>query len=757
MTQPRARKRAGLKLLVFLILLTGLAGCSDRGDDPPTRPPGSSARAVVLPGVNPDFTMVHEVELITGATPADAVRLTEGVDWSWDNETLQVRLYGDLGYPLYLNLTGEAQDHCYALSTYIPYAGAFVAANEITTLAVKLMLDNDLPCDRAVQFLCEQFSIEADPFAPCLSAERDDTLTRAMQGLMANFEADSPEAAGQLLYGLDMDHVVIDAQSGTAATIAGMAHETIYGQVPLEISFANLSMGTITGYTWNFGDGQISSERSPVHRFDAPGAYPVTLTVAGEDQTLTAESMIYAMSSLTDPPEVALTASDDSGGTPLTVAFGVQSDDAVNGCIWDFGDGTIGSGMNPEHIYTAAGRHLATVKAIGDTGVAVSRKVIHAGRFTAVIATAATDFSAGAHTIVDVETLDARSNILPTTSDITMVAHKDCFYRIERYLHDSIAKFSIDDPETVIWQYSALEPDVDGASSNPYDLVFLNDHKAYLIRYGSARAWIVNPSAADETAFKTGEIDLGDYGDQDGLPEMSGAVLVGKKLYIAMQRMDRTHISGIWQPNRAYVAVFDTDTDTEIDTGYLMENEVTGTPLKGIPLEIENPISMQFLPENQTIYVQGVGTYPMAGYIGKDTGGIEAVDPEDHSTLLVLDDGERIADGDALPWGNISGMVLASPEKGYFVGYKGWNDNTLYAFDLDEYGQADVGSITSLDFLAGKNITVMEAGVGVDNRGRLWVSNRTDNGIAIIDPETDTQSDFAGTGLPPLKTVFCIR
>lgn len=750
--------RDKLKILLLIMALACFTGCGDKGEDPPVRPASSSLTAEVVPGVNPDFTTVSQVDLVTGATLGDVVRLTEGDDWWWDYETARVYLSAGLDYPLFINLAGEAGGRYYAVSTYVQNSGDITAANEITTLVVMQMLTNDLSLDRAVRFLCEQFSIETDPFSPSLSADRDPTLTLAMQRLIANFEADSLEAAGKLLQALDMDHITIETGDGIASTVAGLTHETVYGEIPLDISFTNLSLGNIAVHTWDFGDGQTSSERSPAHRFDTPGAYTVTLTVTGQDlTTTTAASTIYALSSLTDPPDIALTASADNGDLPLTVAFEAHSGDTVFDYIWDFGDGATTRGATPEHIYTTAGRHLVTVEAIGDGGIGISRKVIHAGRFTAAIATAATDFSAGAHTIVDVDTLAARTNILPTTSDITMVAHEAYFYRIERYLHDSVAKFHIDDPETVIWQYSALEAAVDGASSNPYDLVFVDDHKAYLIRYGSARAWIVNPSATEESGFKTGEIDLSDYGDQDGLPEMSQAVLVNGKLYIAMQRMDRTHVSGIWQPNRAYVAVFDTDADTEIDTGYDTQNEVTGTTLKGIPLEIENPISMQFLPENQTVYIQGVGTYPMSGYIGKDTGGIEAVTPETYTTLLVLDDGERIDDEDELPWGNVSGMVIVSPEKGYFVGYAGWNDNTLYAFDLNEEGRADVATITPLDFLSGKNITVMESGVGMENKGRLWVCNRTDNGMILIDPQTDTQTGFVNTGLPPLKTVFCIQ
>lgn len=733
--------------------------CSDKGDDPPRRPEGSGVTAAVVPGVNSDFTAMYRVEKIVGPTPADVVELNEGSDWEWDSDQCRVNLYSDQDYPLYLNLVGSADGNYCAVSTVILNAGDVVAANEITSLAVSQILEYGISIDIVIATLKEQFYIETDPFTACLAADRDSGLTLAMQSLESNFTAETLDEAVQIIHTLNRENIDIDTSYGFPSAIPGLACDVSYGYIPLDITFTNLSVGKIDSYTWDFDDGLTSYDKDAVHLFEDYGHYNVSLMVAAGDGTLTfKETSVYAFTSAIPSPSVTLTTSTDNGEVPLTVSFEAQADGTVFDYIWDFGDGATLTGTDPDHTFSIAGRHTVAVRVMGEGGVGIARKVIHAGKFTAAIATAATDFSAGAHTIVDLDSLEAwKTILLPTTSDITMVAHGRHFYRIERYLHDSVAKFSIDDPESVIWQYSALEATVDGASSNPYDLVFASDQKAYLIRYGSARAWIVNPSATDETSFKTGELDLSVYGDQDGIPEMAQGVLVDGLLYIVMQRMDRTHTSGIWQPNRAYVAVFDIVDDEEVYTGYGQVNDVTGDALKGIPLTIENPITMQFLPENHTIYVQGVGTYPMTGYPGKDTGGIEAVDPDSFSTLLVLDDGERADDEDELPWGNISGMVMVSPQKGYFVGYVGWNDNSLYAFQLDDAGQADTGSITVLDYLSGKNITVMEAGVGLDNKGRLWVSNRTDSGVVIVDPETDLQFDFVDTGLPPLKTVFCYQ
>ena len=41
--------------------------------------------------------------------------------------------------------------------------------------------------------------------------------------------------------------------------------------------------GTIVNYTWNFGDGNLSYEKNPTHKYGKDGAYTVTLTVTDND------------------------------------------------------------------------------------------------------------------------------------------------------------------------------------------------------------------------------------------------------------------------------------------------------------------------------------------------------------------------------------------------------------------------------------------------------------------------------------------
>ena len=49
------------------------------------------------------------------------------------------------------------------------------------------------------------------------------------------------------------------------------------------VAFRDLSEGKITSWRWEFGDGQSSTERHPIHRYKAPGEYVVVLHVEGPE------------------------------------------------------------------------------------------------------------------------------------------------------------------------------------------------------------------------------------------------------------------------------------------------------------------------------------------------------------------------------------------------------------------------------------------------------------------------------------------
>jgi len=69
----------------------------------------------------------------------------------------------------------------------------------------------------------------------------------------------------------------------TAQPIAGIAASDSSGCAPITISFTDVSTPgglTITGWTWNFGDGTTSMQQNPVHTYTTDGYYNVSLTIS---------------------------------------------------------------------------------------------------------------------------------------------------------------------------------------------------------------------------------------------------------------------------------------------------------------------------------------------------------------------------------------------------------------------------------------------------------------------------------------------
>ncbi|MFZ1684102.1 MAG: PKD domain-containing protein, partial [Candidatus Zixiibacteriota bacterium] len=58
---------------------------------------------------------------------------------------------------------------------------------------------------------------------------------------------------------------------------------TTLGAVPLDVAFSASSPKVVSSWSWNFGDGGISSQQNPVHTYTQPGLYTVQLSIQSND------------------------------------------------------------------------------------------------------------------------------------------------------------------------------------------------------------------------------------------------------------------------------------------------------------------------------------------------------------------------------------------------------------------------------------------------------------------------------------------
>ena len=127
--------------------------------------------------------------------------------------------------------------------------------------------------------------------------------------------------------------------------------------------FRDNSTGSPTNWSWNFGDGSGSTDRNPVHLYESPGFYNVTLQVsnAAGSGRKTEENFITAVPAPTEPLNAAFTASPRSGDAPLTVEFGDRSSGTPVSWQWDFGDGGSSGVQNPSYTYRSPGSYSVSL------------------------------------------------------------------------------------------------------------------------------------------------------------------------------------------------------------------------------------------------------------------------------------------------------------------------------------------------------------------------------------------------------------
>lgn len=354
----------------------------------------------------------------------------------------------------------------------------------------------------------------------------------------------------------------------------------------------------------------------------------------------------------------------------------------------------------------------------------------------AYVATNASDFSSGR---IDRLSL-AEGNILVGSypaagSDISVDTDGVHPYQIGRFLIDSITRYDAEDTSIVDYQYSVLgdEP----LAANPIDLAFSGENRAYLTRRSSDSLWIIDPAAETEEDFKLEEIDLGVY-DTDR-PDMTDAIIVDDKLFVLLERLQELPSGAQIPDKKGYLAVFNTITNTEIDTGQGADG------LLGIQLDITNPTSLQYNEETGKIYVVGRGNYYENDTITEDyhSGGVQLIDPTSYEHSLLLDDGTDTDNA-----GYFVEAEIIDANSGYLLTYASYQVTTLRTFNPTT-GELSADTLPELD---GVDITTIAQ--GPDNH--LWVGISDDTpGFYRIDLATgELAAERVATTLIPREVVF---
>ena len=137
--------------------------------------------------------------------------------------------------------------------------------------------------------------------------------------------------------------------------IAALTASYTYSVEDLAVTFTNTSTGA-ESYSWDFGDGNSSTDESPVHTFADAGTYTVVLTATAGMESATDEQSITVSSS------VVLTASYTYSVEDLAVTF-TNTSTGAESYSWDFGDGNSSTDESPVHTFAGAGIYTVVLTA----------------------------------------------------------------------------------------------------------------------------------------------------------------------------------------------------------------------------------------------------------------------------------------------------------------------------------------------------------------------------------------------------------
>lgn len=118
------------------------------------------------------------------------------------------------------------------------------------------------------------------------------------------------------------------------------------------IFFYNISSQNTNTYNWDFGDGQTSNAKNPVHLYASQGVYHVKL--------IAKDTLINCVDSIIDTLVVAPQINCQNGFSFSSNLLLANFNGFVNNTLptiykWDFGDFSYATGQNPSHTFAHAG------------------------------------------------------------------------------------------------------------------------------------------------------------------------------------------------------------------------------------------------------------------------------------------------------------------------------------------------------------------------------------------------------------------
>ncbi len=129
--------------------------------------------------------------------------------------------------------------------------------------------------------------------------------------------------------------------------------------------------GSIVSYAWDFGDGATATGPIANHVYASAG-YTIMLTLTDNLGATT-----IATTPASDRPVASFTQSCVQFQCTFDGSASADPDGSIAGYIWNFGDGTLGTGVSPAHTYPYSGQYNVTLTVADNVGLTgVSQHIV---------------------------------------------------------------------------------------------------------------------------------------------------------------------------------------------------------------------------------------------------------------------------------------------------------------------------------------------------------------------------------------------
>jgi PKD repeat protein len=134
--------------------------------------------------------------------------------------------------------------------------------------------------------------------------------------------------------------------------------------------------GTVTGWSWDLGDGTQADEQKIEHRYGRPGSYHVTLSVADDAGLGNSTAQAVTRIVVNEPPVAVAGPSRSAALGELLLFDGDGSSDHDGKIVrhdWDFGNGARGTGSRVQYAYDRPGTYEVTLTVTDDSATSSSQ------------------------------------------------------------------------------------------------------------------------------------------------------------------------------------------------------------------------------------------------------------------------------------------------------------------------------------------------------------------------------------------------